>query len=50
VPDSLPVLLAHELPRVHAALSMEINELDQLKDHLALAQKSLDVDTLQQEA
>jgi hypothetical protein len=46
VPDSLPVLSAHEIPRVEAALAMEVNELDRLKDHLAVAQKSLDVDTL----
>jgi hypothetical protein len=44
--DSLPVLLAHELPRVEAAHASEVNELDHLKDHLAVAQKSLDVDTL----
>jgi hypothetical protein len=28
VPDSLPVLSAHELPRVEAALASEVNELD----------------------
>jgi hypothetical protein len=46
VPDSLPVLSAHELPRVVAALTSEVDTLDQLKDRLAVAQKSLDVDTL----
>jgi hypothetical protein len=46
VPDSLPVLSAHDLPRVEGALASEVNELDQLKDHLAVAKKSLDVDTL----
>jgi hypothetical protein len=46
VRDSLPVLSAHELPRIEAALAMKVNELDRLKDHLAVAQKSLDVDTL----
>jgi hypothetical protein len=46
-------LSRHELLRVEAALTSEANELDQLKDRLATAQKSLDVDiqktTLQQE-
>jgi hypothetical protein len=46
VPESLPVLSAHEFPHVEAAHAMEVNELDQLKDCLAVAQKSLDVDTL----
>jgi hypothetical protein len=46
VPDSLPALSVHELPRIEAALASEVNELDQLKDHLAVAQSSLDVDTL----
>jgi len=38
--------LAHEVPHVEAALSAEVNELDQLKDRLEASQKSLDVDTL----
>jgi hypothetical protein len=46
VPDSLPVLSVHELPRVVAALTSEVVTLDQLKDRIAVAQKSLDVDTL----
>jgi hypothetical protein len=46
VPDSLPVLSAHELPRVVAAIISEVDTLDQLKDRLAVAQKSVDVDTL----
>jgi len=46
VTDSSPILSRHELPRVEAALTSEVNELDQLKDRLAAAQKSLDVDTL----
>jgi hypothetical protein len=46
VPDNFPILSRHELPRVEAALTSEVNELDQLKDRLATAQKSLDVDTL----
>ena len=46
VPDNFPILLRHELPRVEAALTPEVNDLDQLKDRLATAQKSLDVDTL----
>jgi hypothetical protein len=46
VPDSFPILSRHELPRVEAAFASEVNELDQLKDHLVVAQKSLDVDTL----
>jgi hypothetical protein len=46
VPESLPVLSAHEFPHVEAAHAMEVNELDQLKDRLAQVQKSLDVDTL----
>jgi hypothetical protein len=46
VPDSVPILSRHELPRVEAALTSEVNELDQLKDRLATAQKSLEVDTL----
>ena len=46
VPDWSPILSRHELPRVEAALTSEVNELDQLKDRLAAAQKSLDVDTL----
>jgi hypothetical protein len=37
VPDSLSVLSAHELSLVEAALTSEVNELDQLKDHLAVA-------------
>jgi hypothetical protein len=36
----------HELPRVEAALTSEVNALDQLKDRLVAAQNSLDVDTL----
>jgi hypothetical protein len=39
-------LSRHELPRIEAALTLEVNELEQLKDRLATAQKSLDVDTL----
>jgi len=46
VPDSSPILLKHELPRVEAALTPGVNDLDQLKDRLETAQKSLDVDTL----
>ena len=46
VTDSSPILSRHELPRVEAALTSEVNELDQLKDRLAAAQKSLDVDNL----
>jgi hypothetical protein len=46
VADSFPILSRHEIPRVEAALASEVNELDQLKDHLAVAHKSLDVDTL----
>jgi hypothetical protein len=46
VPDSFPIVSRHELPRVEAALASEVNELDQLKDRLAVAQKSLDVNTL----
>jgi hypothetical protein len=46
VPDRLPVLSAHEFPRVEAALASEVNELDQLKDHLAVAQNYVDVNTL----
>jgi len=45
-PDNFPILSRHELPRVEAALTSEVNELDQLKDRLATAQKSLDVNTL----
>jgi hypothetical protein len=46
VTDSLPVLSTHELPRVVAALTSEVDTLDQLKDRLAVAHTSLDVDTL----
>jgi hypothetical protein len=46
MPDRLPVFSAHELPRVEAALASQVNELDQLKDHLSGTQNSLDVDTL----
>jgi hypothetical protein len=46
VPDSFPILSRHQLPRVEAALTSEVNEVDQLKGRLATAQKSLDVDTL----
>jgi len=46
VPEDFPILSRHELPRVEAALTAEVNELDQLKDRLATVQKSLDVDTL----
>jgi len=46
MPDSSPILSRHELPHVEAALTSEVNELNQLKDRLAAAQKSLDVDTL----
>ena len=46
MPDNFPILSRHELPRVEAALTSEVNQLDQLKDRLATAQKSLDVDTL----
>jgi hypothetical protein len=46
VPDSLPLLSALELPRVEAVLATEVNEMDQLMDHLVVAQKFLDVDTL----
>ena len=46
VPESSPILSRHELPRVEAALTSEVNALDQLKDRLAAAQNSLDVDTL----
>jgi hypothetical protein len=46
VPDSFPIVSRHEHPRVEAALASEVNELDQLRDRLAVAQKSLDVDTL----
>jgi hypothetical protein len=45
VPDSSQILSRHELPHVEAALTSEVNELNQLKDRLAAAQKSLDVDT-----
>ena len=45
VPDSSSILSRHELPRVEAALTSEVNELDQLKGHLAEAQKSFDVHT-----
>jgi hypothetical protein len=46
VPDSFPIVSRHELPRVEAALASEVSEMDQLTDRLAVAQKSLDVDTL----
>jgi len=46
VPDSSPILSKHVPPRVEAALTSEVNELDQLKDRLETAQKTLDVDTL----
>jgi len=46
VPEDFPILSRHELPRVEAALTAEVNKLDQLQDRLATAQKSLDVDTL----
>ena len=46
VPEDFPILSRHELPRVEAALTAEVNELDQLKDRLATAQKYFDVDTL----
>ena len=46
MPENFPILSRHELPRVEAALTSEVNELDQLKDRLATAQKSLDVNTL----
>jgi hypothetical protein len=46
VPYSLPVLSAHELRRVVAALTSEVDTKDQLKDRLAVVQKSLDVDTV----
>jgi hypothetical protein len=45
VPDSFPIVSRHDLPLVEALLASEVNELDQLKDRLAVAQKSLDVDT-----
>jgi len=37
VPDNFPILSRHELPRVEAALTPEVNEMDQLKDRLATA-------------
>jgi hypothetical protein len=46
VPDSLPILAKHELPRVDEALASGVNDLDQLKDRLETQQKLLDVDTL----
>jgi hypothetical protein len=46
VPDGFPILSRQELPRVEAALTSEVDELDRLKDRLTAAQKSLDVDTL----
>jgi hypothetical protein len=46
VPEDFPILSRHELLRVEAALTAEVNEVDQLKDRLVTAQKSLDVDTL----
>jgi hypothetical protein len=46
VPNTFPILSRHDLSHVEAALTSEVNELDQLKDRLATAQKSLDVDTL----
>jgi hypothetical protein len=46
VPEDFPILSRRELPRVEAALTAEVNELDQLKDRVATAQKSLDVDTM----
>jgi len=46
VPEDLPILTRHELPHVEAALTAEVNELDQLKDRLETSQKSLDIDTL----
>jgi hypothetical protein len=36
----------HVLLRVETALASEVNELNQLNDHLAIEQTSLDVDTL----
>jgi hypothetical protein len=46
VRNSFPILSRHELPCVEAALTSEVNELDQLKDRLATAQKYFDVNTL----
>jgi len=39
VAEDLPILTRHELPRVEAALTAEVNELDQLKDRLETSQK-----------
>jgi hypothetical protein len=46
VPDDFPISSRHKLPRIEAALIADVNELDQQKDHLSTAQKSLDVDIL----
>jgi hypothetical protein len=46
VPDTFPVLSANELLRVESALASEVNELDHLRDCLAVARKSLGVDIL----
>ena len=45
-PDELPILTAHEMPHIEAALSAEINEFDRLKSRFEAPQKSLDVDTI----
>jgi len=46
VPENFSILSRHELPRIEAVLTPEVNDQDQLKDCLATAHKSLDVDTL----